>query len=510
MPTAVSWTDRLRGEARAVADVGHLLRFRAGTLRGRRRAVLGAAFVLLTAAAVGVPLLLPGAGVSARALDVLTLLPTAYGGFALLAIVAGVASGGGRELVPREELVAFPLSPTTDHLGALLLAPLNVAWLLQSWSLLGMTAYGLGAGGALAPMLVTTVLWVAAATALGQAAAWVVEGVRRRRHGIGVVRLLAGALVAAAAVLQLSGRLGDVLDALPTRWLVIGGLGGFDGRWWLTAAAEVGLLVAFVVLGAVPAHLAARLVPRDELRAESGSHAPRRTPGSDLGVLLRVDRASVWRAVPMRRGLTVLAVAPGLIAVAGGLPWDQLLLLPGLVASGGALLFGVNAWCLDGRGGLWRESLPVSPATVFAARAVVLAEFLLVASGITLLLGVLRAGTPTATELSATLAVWLLVTLQVVGAALRWSQRAPYAVDLRSARATPAPPLAMLGYSTRLALTTTLTSVVFQLLSRADAWPVPLLLAAAFACWSGGRLLRTRDGWVDPAVRARVVTTVAL
>ena len=42
--------------------------------------------------------------------------------------------------------------------------------------------------------------------------------------------------------------------------------------------------------------------------------------------------------------------------------------LPGLVASGGALLFGVNAWCLDGRGALWRESLPVAPATVFTAR----------------------------------------------------------------------------------------------------------------------------------------------
>ena len=36
-------------------------------------------------------------------------------------------------------------------------------------------------------------------------------------------------------------------------------------------------------------------------------------------------------------------------------------ILPGLVASGGALLFGVNAWCLDGRGLLWRENLPARP-----------------------------------------------------------------------------------------------------------------------------------------------------
>lgn len=510
MPTGASWTEGLRAEARAVADVGHLLRFRAGTLRARRRAVLAAAFVALTAAAVGVPPLLPGAGTSTRALDLLTLLPTAYAAFLLLSVIAGVASGGGRELVPREELVAYPVSPTTDHLGALALAPLNVAWLLQSWSLLGIAAYGVGAHGRLAGALLGVVLWIVAATALGQAVAWLVEGVRRRAHGVLTVRLLAVALVGAGAVLQLTDRLGAMLDALPTRWLIVGALTAYDGRWCLTVAAQLVLVVLAVVLGAVPAHLAARLVPHDELRADSGSHAPRRTPESDLAMLLRIDRASVWRAVPVRRGLAVLAVAPGLVALAGALSWDQLLILPGLVASGGALLFGVNAWCLDGRGGLWRESLPVDPATVFAARTIVLIEFLLVASGITLLIGALRAGTPTATEVAATVAVWLVVTIQVVGGALRWSQRKPYAVDLRSARATPAPPLAMLGYSTRLAVTTTLTSVVFQLLARADTWATPLLVAIAFVCWSGLRLVRVRDRWTDPVVRARVVTTVAL
>ncbi len=51
--------------------------------------------------------------------------------------MSGVASGGGRELLSRDQGVAFPVSPTTDHLGALLMAPLNIAWLLQSWALLG-------------------------------------------------------------------------------------------------------------------------------------------------------------------------------------------------------------------------------------------------------------------------------------------------------------------------------------------------------------------------------------
>ena len=53
---------------------------------------------------------------------------------------------------------------------------------------------------------------------------------------------------------------------------------------------------------------------------------------------------------------------PGAVALAGDLEWWMLTVLPGLVASGGALLFGVNTWCLDGRGALWRDSLPVVAA----------------------------------------------------------------------------------------------------------------------------------------------------
>ena len=111
----------------------------------------------------------------------------------------------------------------------------------------------------------------------------------------------------------------------------------------------------------VPAGVALRRTPREELKVESGSHPARPLPASDLAVLRRIDRASVWRSVPMRRGLVVLALGPGLVALAGGMDWAQVLVLPALVVSGGALLFGVNAWCLDGRGALWRESLPVGP-----------------------------------------------------------------------------------------------------------------------------------------------------
>jgi hypothetical protein len=211
----------------------------------------------------------------------------------------------------------------------------------------------------------------------------------------------------------------------------------------------------------------------------------------------------------MRRGLAVLAIGPGVVALAGNLDWPQMTILPGLVASGGALLFGVNAWCLDARGGLWRESLPVGAATVFAARTWVLTEFLLAASFVTMVLAGLRAGLPSAAELTALLCTWLVVVLQVVSAAMRWSSRRPFAVDLRSARATPAPPLVMVGYSTQLAVTTTVTSLVFSGLAKVPNPQVSVLVAAPFLIWSLVRLLHARDAWTDPVSRARVVTTVA-
>lgn len=242
---------------------------------------------------------------------------------------------------------------------------------------------------------------------------------------------------------------------------------------------------------------------------ETDQHEPRPMPRSVLGILIRTDRASVWRSVPMRRGVLVLAVGPGLVALFGNLQWSQMTILPGLVASGGALLFGVNAWCLDGRGALWRENLPASPTVLFDARTVVLAEFLGVASMITVLVGALRAGIPTSYELAALVATLVVVTLQVVGGALRWSLKHPYPVDLRSARATPAPPAAMVGYSARLATSTTFTGLLFSGAAHVPEWRLSLIIAIPCLLWSATRLVRARRRWQDPVVRARVVSTVA-
>jgi hypothetical protein len=224
--------------------------------------------------------------------------------------------------------------------------------------------------------------------------------------------------------------------------------------------------------------------------------------------LLRIDRAGIWRSVPLRRGLAVLAVMPGLVAIAGDLQWNMLTILPGLVASGGALLFGVNSWCLDGRGALWRDSLPVDPRLALVSRVVVLVEVLAVASAATLVMASLRAGLPSAAELAAVASGALVVVLQVVSASLRWSVNRPFAVDMRSARATPAPPLVMVGYSARLALSTTMVGVFFSLLSRLS-WEWPVLVAVPMLLLSLWRLSRTAGAWAVPETRARVIATVA-
>jgi hypothetical protein len=206
--------------------------------------------------------------------------------------------------------------------------------------------------------------------------------------------------------------------------------------------------------------------------------------------------------------MAVLAVFPGVVAVSGSFDWQMLGVFPGLVAAGGALLFGVNSWCLDGRGALWRDSLPVGPRTVFGARVVVLSEILLASCAVTLVLAAARAGVPTLSELVAVLAAVAVVTLQVVATALRWSVRRPFPVDLRSARATPAPPLVMVGYSARLALSTTFTGLLFDTTGRLGVlWSLGLCLP--FLAWSAVKLARTAAAWSDPPTRARVVATVA-
>ncbi len=510
MSTALSWTE-LRA---ARGDLGALLAFRRSgvTAAGRRRLrIVAAAVVLLTVAIVVGPAYLGGDFPRPRSGQILALLPSACLAFLALAVFTAAASAGGREVIPRDQAVAFPVSTTTDHLGALLLAPLNIAWLMQAWMLLGMTSYALGPDKLWA-YEVPLLLWILTATALAQVAGWLAEGVRRGPYGIAVFRSVVVLLAGGLATLIVVGHLAAVLDASPTNRILVVVLAAQAGHWWtwsLGVAVLVLLGLAAVVVGTLPARWALHRPMREELRLEAGRYPARATARSDFAMVLRLDRAAVWRSVPLRRGMTVLALMPGAVALAGDLEWRMLTVLPGLVASGGALLFGVNTWCLDGRGALWRDSLPVAPRVVFWARTLVLMEVLLCSAVATLVLAALRAGRPSAAEAVAVLCSTLVVSLQVVSASMRWSNTRPFAVDLRSARATPAPPVVMAGYSARLAMVTTVTGLIFSGLAQVDDVRYALCAGVLLLAWSGWRLRSSARLWEDRDQRCRVVATVS-
>lgn len=506
MPTASSWTETRR----SATDVAALVRFRVAGLRGRSRRVAPVAvgvLLLLTVAACVLPVVI---GLPMSRAQVADLLPTAYLSLLVVSVVSTATSGGGRELLPRDQAVAFPVSPTTDHLGALVMAPLNIAWLLECWAVLAGTAYAVGPRAWLPLALLPALAWLAAATALAQVLAWAVEWVRRGPRGTLLVRGATAALLAGVGVLVATGRLQPLLDHDPTVPLAraVVRTGTHPVPALLALLALVAVTVVAVAAGGWLAGRVARRSVREEQRVESSTHAARAHPTSDLAALLRTDRAAVWRSVPMRRGILVLALLPGLVALGGSFHWDALAVFPGLVASGGSLVFGVNAWSIDGRGALWRESLPVDPRLTFVARAVVVAEVLVVTSLVTVLLASLRAGRPTTAQLVAVLAAVVVVTVQVVATSMRWSVRSPYAVDLRSARATPAPPLVMVGYSSRLALSTTFTGLLLSSASVAG-WQWVLVVCVPFLAWSTTRLARAARAWSTPATRSRVVATVA-
>ena len=510
MSIAPSWTE----QRRSVADLRALLAFRSSGLGSRARARLraaGLALGVITLLVVVLPAYAGGPSPRPRSGQILALFPSMCLGFLALACFAAIASAGGREIVARDQAVAFPVSTTTDHLGALLLAPLNIAWLVQGWTLLGVMSYAFGPHGLVAYEL-PTVFWVLLATALAQVVGWLAEGVRRGPHGIAIFRGVVLALGSAAVLLVVTGRLAVLLDRSPTRLVLDLLLAGRTGHWlpWVLGMLTlVLLLVAVVALGALPASWALGRPMREELRLESGRHQVRAMPRSDLAMMMRIDRTAIWRSVPLRRGLTVLAVMPGAVALAGDLHWQMLTVLPGLVASGGALLFGVNTWCLDGRGALWRDSLPVSPSVAFFSRVIVLFEVLMASAAVTLALATLRAGRPTVIELVAVLCSTVVVAGQVVSAGMRWSIARPFSADLRSARATPAPPVVMAGYSARLAMVTTCTGLLFSGLAELGSVTVAISAAVFLLVISTVRILESQRRWSDPVVRSGVIAVVA-
>jgi hypothetical protein len=116
----------------------------------------------------------------------------------------------------------------------------------------------------------------------------------------------------------------------------------------------------------------------------------------------------------------VLGVLPGAVSALAGLEWASLVMLPGLVAAGAGLLFGVNAFCLDGTGALWLASLPGDNRVLFRAKAQVVAEVCIVAVVIAVVAGAPRAGrAPTTSEVVALLGCTVVSVARVVATSMR-------------------------------------------------------------------------------------------
>ena len=518
MPTVPSSADLLAATPvtrplGAVPALVALLRFRLGGRPLRLRIAMGLALLAVLGLTVLAAVVPTQVDLPADLIPQVRLyLPAAVLVFLLTSVVSGVSSGGGRELLPADQAVAFPIGSTTDHLASLLWAPLNLAWLVQAWTLVASAAI-VGGRGHLGATILPMLLWVAAATAVAQAVAWGVEIVRQSPHGVLAVRVVWGVLGGAVLVASLTGRAVTAARALGGSLIAGTSSAGSEGRWgvWLLGCVAIVVLGALAVWGgAWAAGQAARRPPRSQSTVETRVYAARPDTRSDFLAMLRIDRASVWRSAPLRRGIIFLAILPMLVALAGQLRWETIPVLPGLVASGVALLFGVNAWCLDARGTLWRESLPVAPRVALAARTWVMVEMLLVSGIATLVVCSVRAGPPARVEqLLATVVAALVISVRIVASSLRWSVRHPYAMDLRRARATPAPPGVMLGYSARLALTSSVTGLLFSAFGQTLAWSWSVGLGALLLATSAVSLVRTARRWDDPVARAVVTRTVS-
>jgi hypothetical protein len=212
----------VRGPAPGTTDqVRAVLAMRAAALRGRRRRHVGVALLTIPALAVvagAVGPFLPAEGGE----NVRILLPTLWLGFAATTTIAA-ATGGGRVLLPPDQRAPFPVSPAADHLGTVLLAPLNVAWLVQALGLVLAASWATGPRpAALAAVQVATLVWIVTVTVAGQAFGELVELVRTVRGGAWALRGLTVAVLVAVALVTATGRLVDALDASPLADVVAG------------------------------------------------------------------------------------------------------------------------------------------------------------------------------------------------------------------------------------------------------------------------------------------------
>ncbi|HUR51110.1 MAG TPA: hypothetical protein VMZ11_03195 [Mycobacteriales bacterium] len=447
----------------------------------------------------------------AKVATAVELAPVAFLGFVVLAVIAPLTAGGGNEVFPPDQLVAFPIRPRTQFLGGLALAPLNLVWVLQLLTLTAETAF-VSRGGSGWRAAATATGYVVCATVLGQALSWWVAGLRQTRTGRRALTVLAVAAVG-GSVLAIRFGLGHVIvERTPTRTLVHAVAARPDEltRWAVTTCALLALIAAGLWLGTALCGWALRRPTDTTARVDLGPVRRRTARTGPLAELVAVNRASAWRAPALRRGGLVLAILPGIGAAGAGVPWESLTILPGLVAAGAGLLFGVNAFALDGSGALWMASLPHRPRLVALAKVLVLAETVAAAVFLAALAGGVRSpGSPTPSQLSAIVFSGLACTAVVVAVCLSSSVRRPHHALLRSPRDSIAPPGALALASLKLSAPAAMVGLLFSGAAQSGLVWVPPLLAVPVVALAVLSVLRSLATYDQPLPRARVVSVVS-
>jgi hypothetical protein len=442
-------------------------------------------------------------------------VPALFASVALVAVLAPLAVGGGYQLFADDHLVAFPVRPATQAVGSLLLSPLNLTWLAQVLGAAVATGYLAGPGPRLVPAALTTAAYAAFACVAGATVAWTIVGLRARRSGRIAVGVGSAVLGVGVWLIARTDQVEPALDALPTAWVIPLVEQAYNGSLTRWATGFAVLLLGTVVAGSTVVRACHWALTRAPDR--SGTHgavtpvrrrAARRTAHQEL---VAIDRASVWRAAPLRRGVLMLATVPGAAAALTGVEWNSIVMLPGIVAAGTGLLFGINVFCLDAGGAVWLATMPHDPRTAYLAKARVLAEFCLLTASSTVLVAACRApAAPTATELAGVAAALLLGPALVVAACMSISVRRPHRAELRGPRDTPAPPGAMLANTLILSATATVTGAVLSAVSFETDRPwLPPALALVVAVPAAASVWRGAQRWRNLARRAPVVAAVS-
>lgn len=497
-------------------QIGPLLALRWRMIRSpvHRIAVIVGIIVLLLLAIAALTSLATSVerlGLETLRTQALVAYPVALLLFAVVAAVAPFLAGGAIELFPPAHMVAFPVTPRTRFALSLLLMPLNLTWLLQVVLLAGLVVVGTVGTTRLWSLAVMTTVYVVAATVVGQALAWTGTAVRQKRLGRVATTVPTIALVVFVAANADQESLFAIADRTPLLPLLGVGLGGFGTTWVMTLLGMVGVILIASVFGVASVGWTLKRGSETAGSHESTVHRRRRTQRSTAIALTTTMLGSVFRSKPIRRGLLLLMAFPLVVAAVADLTWSELVVLPGLVAAGAALLFGVNGLSLLGGGAAWLGSQPLPPMLGLRALAGTVLATIGVATAVTTIgVAILTPGNPTTAEVVSLVGGAVATATWVVATCLRWSVVNPYQADLRGGRDTPAPPGVMIGYSVRLALAAGLLGLLMVASAQLQSTRGALTIAAVAASVAAFRTLRTTRAWSRPDLRAKALLTVAM